>query len=242
MLFFPGLHMVNHARHFPRCMISTARLIRRKSDFVANEWMLDSGAFTALMACGRHPLSPREYAALIRRWSRCGRLVAAASQDWLCTPEVLARTGLTVEEHQRRSLRAYQELLEQDTGGVYIMPVLQGMTPEDYLRHLDMYGDLLAPDMWVGVGSVCKRNTRPTEVAMILNAIRRERPDLRLHGFGLKTTSLALEAVRSRLYSSDSMAWSFQARRAGRDPNDWREAWRFMRRIERTAPQIDLFL
>lgn len=242
MRFFVGLHMVNHARHFPRCMISITRLLRRKGDFEAGEWMLDSGAFAALMACGKHPLSPREYAAHVRRWSRCGRMVAAVSQDWLCTPEVLARTGLTVREHQWRSLRAYQELLEQDTDGVYIMPVLQGLTVDDYRRHIDMYGDLLAPGMWVGVGSVCGRNRRPTEVAAILAAIRRERPDLRLHGFGLKTTSLALEAVRSRLHSADSMAWSFRARRAGRNPNDWREARRFMRRIEQLAPQMDLFL
>jgi hypothetical protein len=42
-------------------------------------------------------------------------------------------------------------------------------------------------------------------------AIKNERPDLRLHGFGLKTTALADPLVRSMLWSADSMAWSFAA-------------------------------
>jgi len=64
----------------------------------------------------------------------------------------------------------------------------------------------------VGVGSVCKRNARPDEVADILAAIKSKRPDLRLHGFGLKLTALESREVRELLYSSDSMAWSFPIR------------------------------
>lgn len=33
--------------------------------------------------------------------------------------------------------------------------------------------------------------------------------------------------VREFLYSADSMAWSFAARKQGRSANDWREAARF---------------
>lgn len=41
---------------------------------------------------------------------------------------------------------------------------------------------------------------------------------------GLKTTALANPLVRSLLHTADSMAWSFSARRQGRNANDWRQA------------------
>jgi hypothetical protein len=54
------------------------------------------------------------------------------------------------------------------------------------------------------------------------------RPDLRLHGFGVKKTSLLSVAVRMLLATADSMAWSFSARKQGRNANDWREARSFV--------------
>ena len=85
--------------------------------------------------------------------------------------------------------------------------------------------------MWVGVGSVCKRQGDPRAIVAVLQAILAERPDLRLHGFGVKTTSLVHPAVRACLFSADSMAWSFAARMRGGSPNDWREAAAFAGRI-----------
>lgn len=73
-------------------------------------------------------------------------------------------------------------------------------------------GDRLLFGQWVGVGSICKRNSRPAEVADILASIHNKRPDLRLHGFGIKLTALENKAVRDLLYSCDSMAWSYPAR------------------------------
>jgi hypothetical protein len=45
--------------------------------------------------------------------------------------------------------------------------------------------------------------------------------------FGVKLTALQSPIVRRLLFSADSMAWSFAARKAGRDSNDWREAKAF---------------
>lgn len=86
--------------------------------------------------------------------------------------------------------------------------------------------------MWVGVGSVCKRNRNPGSVVAILEAIAAERPDLRLHGFGVKITALANQRVRDLFHSCDSMAWSYAARMQGRDANDIGEAVRYSARIE----------
>jgi hypothetical protein len=131
-----------------------------------------------------------------------------------------------VADHQRLTIERYDALLAEDTG-VYIMPVLQGYSPSEYISHIRQYGDRLKPGMWVGVGSVCKRNTNIMAIWMVLDAIKDERPDLRLHGFGLKKTSLQETIIRDLLYSADSMAWSFAARREGRNANDWREAKAF---------------
>lgn len=77
---------------------------------------------------------------------------------------MLKFTGKTIEEHQALTIERYDALLTCDIGGVYIMPVLQGYAPEDYVRHIGMYGDCLAPSMWVDVGSVCKRNGDPRAI------------------------------------------------------------------------------
>ena len=86
--------------------------------------------------------------------------------------------------------------------------------------------------MWVGVGSVCKRNSKPEQIEALLKATHRERPDLRIHGFGLKITALVNWVVRDLLWSADSLAWSFAARWQGRNPNDWKEAKGSVERVE----------
>jgi hypothetical protein len=79
-------------------MISVNRLVGRKSNFDVGEWVMDSGAFTALAKHGRHVMTVQDYAAQIRRWWRCGYLAAAVCQDWMCEPFMLAKTGLTVAD------------------------------------------------------------------------------------------------------------------------------------------------
>lgn len=189
MKFYVGLHQPNHASHFDRSMVSINRLAGRISDFPAKEWMLDSGAFTEVTKHGGFRMSVERYAGLIGRWNRCGNLVAAVSQDYMCEDFVLKITGLSVDMHQRMTVDRYVRLL-CCRPAAYILPVLQGYRPQEYVDHVVMYGDLLQHEQWVGVGSVCKRNSNASSVAAVLRAIKSRRPDLRLHGFGLKITSL----------------------------------------------------
>ena len=221
-------------------MVSVARLRDRKSDFVVHDWILDSGAFSEITRYGRYRTPVEEYAEHVRRWASCGTLLAAVSQDYMCEPMALRATGLTVAEHQRLTIERY-DTLRQLVPEVYIMPVLQGQTDDQYRAHLAQYGDRLAEDAWVGVGSVCKRQGTPEGIATLLTAILQERPDLRLHGFGVKTTALAHEQVRQSLATADSMAWSFAARREGRSraANDYREAQRFVTKISYILGQDD---
>jgi hypothetical protein len=229
--FYPGLHQPSDARHFDRCMISINRLETRVSDFIVADWFLDSAAFTKLYLHGCYRASPIVYAGHVKRWARCGRLVAASTEDYMCEPFILAKTGLSVDIHQRLTIERYDAIKAEVGDVAYILPVLQGFKPREYVDHIRQYGDRLSLGQWVGVGSVCKRNTDPVAIKAVLTAIKAERPDLRLHGFGVKTTALQSETIRSLLHSADSMAWSFAARKEGRNANDWREAQAFTDRI-----------
>lgn len=240
-MFYVGLHQPSDAQHFARAFVSVNRIRGRKKAIGAGAWIMDSGAFTEIATHGRYRSSVEEYAAEINRWADDPTLVAAVAQDYMCEPFILAKTGLSVEEHQRLTIERYDALVKLVDPRIYVMPVLQGYTIADYARHVWMYGDRLKHGAYVGVGSVCKRNTNVGAIEDILLAIKRERPDLRLHGFGLKSTALASSVVRKCLHSADSMAWSFAARKQGRDANDWREAKRFSDRIEIMPMQSSLF-
>lgn len=226
MRFFTGLHQPSDAQHFDAAFVSVNRLRKRKSAFKVGDWIMDSGAFTEISTHGHYRHGVKEYAAEIRRWKDNGNLLAAVSQDWMCEPWIVEKTGLSVRQHQQLTVERYDELLADDTG-VYILPVLQGYHPDDYVRHIRMYGARLTPGAWVGVGSVCKRNGDPSAIARVLIAIKHERPDLLLHGFGLKKTALSSDFISSQLHTADSMAWSFHARKQGRNGNSWREALRW---------------
>ncbi len=191
---------------------------------------MDSGAFTEIATHGYYRESVDAYVVQIERWRTCGNMLAAVSQDYMCEPWIIAKTGLTIADHQRLTIERYDAIRAKTTA--FVMPVLQGFAPSDYVEHLRAYGARLTPEMWVGVGSVCKRNADPGTIYDVLRAIKRERPDLRLHGFGLKTTALGDGGVFDLLHSADSMAWSFAARRQGRNANDHREATRFANAIK----------
>jgi hypothetical protein len=252
MQFYVGLHQPSDAHHFDRCMVSINRLRDRVSDFAVGEWMLDSGAFTELRDYGRYRHSPAEYAEHIKRWAKCGTLVAASSQDYMCEPIIInggwangqrfVGTHLSVPDHQRLTISRYDTLhYLAAPSGVYILPVLQGFRPAEYVDHIRQYGRRLLPDMWVGVGSVCKRNGDVSAIRNVLYAIKRERPDLRLHGFGLKRTAMSSGWVRDALYSADSMAWSFAARREGRNANDWQEGASYVRKVAGHYDDLPMF-
>jgi hypothetical protein len=197
----------------PLC-VSRRRLAGRKTFPRARApWLLDSGGFTELSLHGGWPLTPPAFVAQTRRIAtEVGGVAHCAPQDWMCEAAVLRRTGLSVPEHQRRTLDNYRALV-QAAPELPWLPVLQGWEPDDYLRHADAYaraGIELARAPLVGVGTVCRRqHTR--EAAALLSRLAGE--GLRLHGFGLKVQGL-LAAARD-LAGADSLAWSFDARRLG---------------------------
>lgn len=220
MIFFPGITEAAHARYFPHYTISVNRLARvNPRDLGAGEGIVDLSGYTEITRHGRYRRSVCELAGITRRWRKCGNLVAVATPDFMCEPAALARTGATIADHQRWTIENYDALVEADPE-VYVLPVLQGYAPHEYARHVEAYGQRLAPGAWVGVGSVCKRNGEPRELLQVLDAIRAARPDLRLHGFGVKTTAFRLPAIRRAIHTSDSQGRNLGVRLSGGDNND----------------------
>lgn len=238
MLFFIGWDAPTNGekgtKHFQHCMISINSLLKRKSNFSVKNWILDSGAFTRVVS-GKGHLPTKKYAKFIKQWEENGNLMAAVSQDFMCEPFVLAKTGLDIKTHQRLTIHRYDRLLDECRKlkvQTTIMPVLQGDEMQDYLNHIEQYGARLTPQMWVGLGSVCRRNRNPWEIEKILLAIKSARPNLKLHGFGVKKTALQSDTVRSLLYSADSQAHTYALWRAGQDHHDPLLAIEYAREIE----------
>lgn len=176
-------------------------------------YAIDSGGFTELRQHGGWVTTAAAYVAQVRALAeQTGTLDWAAIQDWMVENDALACTGLSVQEHQQRTTASYLELVAA-APEIRWLPVLQGQTLGDYLRHIEIYaqaGVHLPSHERVGVGSVCRRQGSD-EIAAILRELASR--GLRLHGFGVKTAGL--EKAAPYLVSSDSLAWSLGARKRG---------------------------
>lgn len=193
---------------------------------------LDSGGFTEIQRFGEWTISPVDYVRGVKRCAEeMGRIRWAAPMDWMCEPIVRAGgtaggqrfvgTGLSVEEHQRRSTWNLVELRDLavrfDLDPMIFPPSAQGWEPWEYARHVEIYaaaGIDLTREPLVCVGSVCRR--QDTDAAgQVLTALH-EMGVKRLHGFGFKV--LGLKRFGHLLTSADSLAWSFRARRSAPMP------------------------
>jgi hypothetical protein len=218
MLFFLGAHQPEWLEKTAvPLFISRRRLAkRRRLPRAMGTWALDSGAFTEISTNGRWTLGAAAYAGEVRRYrDEIGGLAWAAIQDWMCEPHILEKTGLSLIEHQRRTIDNYLELnaLAPDLPWV---PVLQGWTLMDYVQHMEDYrgaGVNLAGLPLVGLGSVCRRQAM-IQASLIVGWLSGE--GIRLHGFGVKLQGLS--CFGGQLASADSMAWSFHARREKKQP------------------------
>jgi len=173
-------------------------------------WCLDSGGFSELSLYGRWVTTPDEYIVALRRYkAEVGKLVWAAPMDWMVEPIMRERTGLTVREHQYRTVENVVTL-RQLAPDLPIIPVLQGWSLADYLACVRLYDEAridLRSERIVGLGSVCRRQSTE-EIGLITE--RLSALGLQLHGFGVKSEGLKLYG--QYLASADSMAWSFRGR------------------------------
>lgn len=180
-------------------------------------YAVDSGGFSELSLYGTWRTTPEEYVTAIARYdAEIGHMDWAAPQDWMCEPPMLAKTGLAVAEHQRRTVANFARLSqlwpEHSDAECPFMPVLQGWEMDDYLTCWRMYEDAgINPREYetVGVGSICRR-PNIDDIGAIAEALHELDTGVPLHGFGVKTEGLA--KYGDLFASADSLAWSRAAR------------------------------
>lgn len=192
-------------------LVSYGRLRDAKTLPVATaEWVCDSRGFAEVAEHGEWTIPAAKYAADLNRYAReIGHLRWAAPQDWPASAKLLARTGLTEEEHQARTIASVIELRALVTE-VDVLAVVTGKDLAGYLRHVRMYaaaGIDLRSEQLVGVGALVGRPA--AEVAEIVRALHAVGVT-RLHGFGVKGAMLDL--IGNQVVSVDSANWSREAR------------------------------
>jgi hypothetical protein len=193
--------------------VSRRRLAARKSfPRALAPWALDSGGFTELDMFGGWTLPAADYVREVRRFrDEVGQMEWAAPQDWMCEPHIIQKTGLSIDEHQRRTVANYLELQDLAPDLPWI-PVVQGWQLWSYWRCVEMYQEAgvdLAALPLVGIGTVCRRQGTSNAALLIQSLATTYR--LKLHAFGFKKQGL--KACANYLVSADSMAWSAAARR-----------------------------
>ncbi|MFE2532606.1 hypothetical protein [Streptomyces sp. NPDC059371] len=213
MKFFLGTHQPQWlgTANVP-LFVSYRRLAgRRTLPRAIAPWALDSGGFTELSMHGAWRTPAHTYLAAVRRFrDEIGLMAWAAPMDWMCEPWITGLTGLSVGEHQRRTIDNFLHL-RTAAPDLPIIPVLQGWELDDYLTCADAYeraGIDLTAEPVVGLGSVCRRQATGQAAAIVTTLAAR---GLNLHGFGFKT--LGLRSCGYALTSADSLAWSYDARR-----------------------------
>jgi hypothetical protein len=201
--------------------IAYSRFRRRVTPFPRPAFVrycIDSNGFTQLSTYGRWTIPPRQYITdVIRYADELGPPDWAASQDHMCEPIVLAKTGSTIRDHLERTVANHLELLhlwrEETDRPCPLIPAVQGWQVPDYLLCLRMYAEAgidLRTYPAVGVGSVCRREDSE-EIHEVIGEISVAAPGVKLHGFGVKTGGIRRYGYL--LTSSDSLAWSDGARK-----------------------------
>jgi hypothetical protein len=254
--FYLGSHMAHWLGFSPVPLFVSDRKLRNRRTFprASSDWCLDSGGFTELSLYGEWRTTPEDYVHGIRRYqSEIGRLQWASQQDMMVEDVMLARTGLTIADHQQQTINNFLTL-RTIASDLPIIPVIQGQTLSDYLRHIDAFNQAgidLTKETTVGIGSVCRRQASKEIVGIVQGVTN---AGIRLHGFGMKT--LGLTKVYHLMQSADSMAWSFIARkRQIRLPQCTHKAqkcqhcmefailWRqeLLESLQNSTPQLSLF-
>lgn len=210
--FYLGTHLIHWLEFVNIPLFISERQLRKKKKLrsAVAKWCLDSGGFSELSMFGKWTITPKDYVSNIKRYNEyVGKLEWCAIQDYMCEPFIINKTGLSVKEHQQRTVNSYLEL-KNLAPDVNFIPILQGYAITDYLEHIELYSkhniDLTAFQT-VGIGSVCRRQ-KTKEITNVLETISKH--GISLHGFGIKKQGL--EKSSDFLFSADSMAWSFDGR------------------------------
>lgn len=180
---------------------------------------LDSAGFVAMALKNGYEWSVPQYVMGVcaaHPWRRF------SSMDMCVEPEV-ARDRDEVRERIAKTAALNRECrsVAIDCGiEDRLMHVVQGSTPDDYLRCFDMISHMIPDNAVIGVGSMCRRQTGGDDgIVAVVDRLHAELPrGIRLHLFGLKSDGAeAVAMLDDRVASIDSQAYGVRARRIAND-------------------------
>ena len=173
-------------------------------------WALDSGGFSELRRFGKWTFTAEEFLDGIgRAFDAVGLPDFVCVMDWACGKPATDATGLSVQEHQERTVQSYLDLSAAAPDWPWA-PVLQGVTVDDYHAHVSLHleaGIDLRAVPRVAVGSVAARNADPA-VGYLFRTLHADY-GISMHGLGVNPPSVTYS---EHLDSADSFAWMRTAR------------------------------
>lgn len=133
-------------------------------------------------------------------------------RDYPCESDVLETHNRSVVDHQQMTIDRHRDLLDlAQRENIKQQPVcvLQGSTTAEYIDHIDQHRDQGTLTDYVGIGSVCARDS-VEEIADIIHSVGGELPDrCKIHGFGVKLPVLENSRILDVLDSADSCAYDY---------------------------------
>lgn len=187
---------------------------------------IDSAGFVAMARWGGHVWTPEAYILGLA----VHPLVHRASAMDLCVEVEVAGTRNEARERISRTINLNKQCRRlADSAGIgdRLMPVIQGVTPRDYVECYHEISHLIRPGSVIGVGSMCRRPTGGDLGSIaVLDALHQALPaDVHLHLFGIKSTGAESALMfGDRVASVDSQSYGVRARQIAneeraRDPS-----------------------
>ncbi|WP_291333425.1 hypothetical protein [Desulfovibrio sp.] len=176
------------------------------------EVWLDSAGFTAMKKYNGFPWTIDAYVELAARFpfARWASMDYCVEQEIAASREVvLDRISQTINaNHSCANLARQYGILDT------FMPVIQGRTPDDYLRCIERM-PMVFDFPVVGVGSMCRRQVHGADgILRVIAALDQAfaGTEVQLHLFGLKSQGAAAVRAHPRVFSVDSQAYGSAAR------------------------------
>ncbi len=168
---------------------------------------VDSGGYPKTMKKwgGEYPTSDSDYLDYVEKYEP--KLFAL--RDYPCEKSLLRDLNRTVEDHQEKTLERHINLLEErNERSLKSEPVavLQGRSPNDYVKCIELFKDHSVLTDYIGIGTLCGRSVNDV-IRKVVKTVRNQLPDKKIHAFGVKGDALEILSIYRKLDSADSLAY-----------------------------------
>jgi len=225
----------------------TGRLTKTVYIPPCEELFLDSSGFSLMTKFNDYPFSLEQYVLLVKKL----KPTYFATMDYPCELALIEKTSLSVRERIRRTIENTETLMNNYSYPSKLIPVVQGWTLEDYkFCILEMHRRDLLTD-YIAFGTMCCRKSllEVKKLIIKLTDFLWQFVDAKVHCFGLSIRFLRDFAIRQRIHSIDTSAWTFNSGNSKRFASNGDELWRnwnqFLNKVRillsKNCGQITLF-